>query len=99
MFRRPSQRLISAFLDNYHTYGLPRRERTALKAQAPTIAHFVRYPGVAGCAAKMLAGHHCAARVDLSDGSVLRKALSVLQSERFAFIGLVEEWEERIASG
>ena len=56
MFRKPSQRLISAFLDNYHAYGLARRERAALKARAPTISHFVRYPGIAGCVTKMLAG-------------------------------------------
>ena len=92
MFRRPSQRLISAYLDNYHAWGLPRRERTALKSKAPTIAAFARYPGIAGCATKMLAGYQCAERVDLANGIVLRKALSVLRSGRFAFIGLVEEW-------
>ena len=27
MFRRPAQRLISAYLDNYHAWGLPARER------------------------------------------------------------------------
>lgn len=92
MFRKPSQRLISAFLDNYHAYGLARRERAALKARAPTISHFVRYPGIAGCVTKMLAGYNCAANVEMADGSVLRRALSVLRSPRFAFVGLVEEW-------
>ena len=91
MFRRPSQRLISAYLDNYHAHGLPRRERLTLKAQAPTIALFARYPGIAGCTAKMLAGYHCASRV-VSLEAVVRTAIAVLRSPRFAFVGLVEEW-------
>ena len=92
MFRRPSQRLISAYLDNYHTWGLPRAERARIKLTAPTIASFARHPGVAGCFTKMLTGHHCAAHVDLRDGSIVREALAVLRSGRFAFVGLVEEW-------
>jgi hypothetical protein len=96
MFRRPSQRLISAYLDNYHAWGLARKERAQLKALAPTVSSFARYPGVAGCYAKMLAGHQCAERIDLSDGTVLQRALEVLQSGRFAFIGLVEEWASSI---
>ena len=52
----------------------------------------MRYPGIAGCVTKMLAGYNCAANVDMADGSVLGRALSVLRSPRFAFIGLVEEW-------
>ena len=96
MFRRPSQRLISAYLDNLHAWGLAHSERASLKARAPTIAAFARYPGIAGCSAKMLAGYHCAARVDLSDGLVLGTALSVLRSKRFAFIGLTEEWTSSV---
>lgn len=96
MFRRPAQRLISAYLDNYHAWGLPREHRMHLKARAPTIAAFARYPGIAGCMTKMLAGHQCAEPVDLTDGRILRAALAVLQSSRFAFIGLAEEWSASI---
>ena len=96
MFRRPSQRLISAYLDNLHAWGLSRAARAQLKTRAPTIAAFVRHPGIAGCMAKMLAGHHCAADVDLSDGEVVRTALGVLRSGRFAFIGLAEQWTASI---
>ena len=96
LFRRPAQRLISAFLDNRHAWGLDAAERAGLRRATPTIATFVRYPGIAGCATKMLAGHRCAERVALDDGRVLRSALNVLRSGRFAFIGLVERWTESI---
>lgn len=96
MFRRPSQRLISAYLDNYHAWGLAGSARATIKQHAPTIAAFARFPGIAGCMAKMLSGHHCAADVDLSDGAVLRRALEVLRSGRFAFVGLTEEWQASV---
>ncbi|KAL1508651.1 hypothetical protein AB1Y20_004747 [Prymnesium parvum] len=93
MFRRPAQRLISAFLDNYHAWGLPAAERRAMKAAAPTIAAFARYPGVAGCMAKMLAGRACAEALEEGEKpAVLARALAVLRSERMAFVGLVERW-------
>lgn len=86
----------SADLDNYHAWGLPARDRRRLKTAAPTIAAFARFPGIAGCAAKMLAGHQCASQVDLADGRVLATALTRLRSGAFAFIGVREEWEASI---
>ena len=35
-------------------------------------------------------------QVSLADGTVLRTALAVLHSERFAFVGIVEEWDASI---
>ena len=95
-FRRPAQRLISAYLDNRHAWGLRASERSSLKSAAPTIAAFARYPGIAGCATKMLAGFDCAANVSLRDGTVLQRALTRLRSNAFAFIGIVEEWEASV---
>ena len=87
-----------ADLDNYHAWGLPSRDRLRLKRAAPTISAFARFPGIAGCATKMLAGYQCAAPVDLSDGKVLQTALSRLRSGAFAFVGLVEEWEASVCA-
>ena len=96
MFRRPSQRLISAYLDNLHAWGLSPSARRVLKTRARSVAAFVRFPGIAGCMAKMLAGHQCAAEVGLRDGKLVRAALAVLRSDRFAFVGLTEEWDTSI---
>ena len=97
IFRRPAQRIISAFLDNYHVWGLPGRERAAMKAAAPTIGAFARYPGVAGCMSKMLAGRECGSRLAAREASaVLEKAIRFLRSKRLAFVGLSERWDESI---
>ena len=37
MFRRPAQRLISAFRDNYHAWGLGAEKRNAMKRSNPTV--------------------------------------------------------------
>ena len=96
MFRRPAQRLISAYLDNLHAWGLKSKERLMLKSRAATVGAFARYPGIAGCMAKMLAGYQCAANVELQSGKVVRAALATLRSPRFLFIGLTEEWDASI---
>jgi len=61
MFRRPSQRLISAFLDNYHASGMTNRSH--MKELASTVDLWAHFPGVAGCQTKMLAGLDCGALV------------------------------------
>ena len=131
MFRRPAQRLISAFRDNYHAWGLGAEKRNAMKRSNPTVhpdpdpnpnanlnpnananpntnpnpnpnpnpnqvASWARYPGIAGCMTKMLAGYDCgAARVPPRD-ELLRRALGVLRSPRVAFVGLVGQWHTSI---
>ena len=97
IFRRPAQRVISAFLDNYHAWGLPGGERATMKAASPTIRAFARYPGIAGCMAKMLAGRNCAARLQGADeAAVLERALRFLRSDRISFVGLAERWHASI---
>eukprot|EP00929_Paragymnodinium_shiwhaense_P116681 TRINITY_DN8647_c0_g1_i1.p1 TRINITY_DN8647_c0_g1~~TRINITY_DN8647_c0_g1_i1.p1 ORF type:complete len:530 (+),score=104.12 TRINITY_DN8647_c0_g1_i1:423-2012(+) len=61
-FRRPSQRLISAFHDGLHANGFSTdTERELFKAcheAGPSC--FVRFPGIAGCMTRMLTGQRCA---------------------------------------
>lgn len=95
MFRRPTQRLISAFLDNYHAWGLPGEERRAMKAASRTVASWARYPGVEGCMAKMLAGRDCASRIGAGERqAVLRAALQALPS--LTYVGIVERWDASV---
>jgi hypothetical protein len=63
MFRRPAQRLISAFLDNWHAIGIGRfTNRSQMKLAAPTVDLWARFDGVAGCQAR--ASHRmCSFRV------------------------------------
>ena len=87
-FRRPAQRLISAYLDNRHAWGLRASERSSLKSAAPTIAAFARYPGIAGCATKMLAGFDCAANVSLRDGTVFEERSRAFGPMRLLLLAL-----------
>ena len=92
MFRRPAQRLISAFHDNYHAWGLGGAERNAMKRAHPDPASWARYPGIAGCMTKMLAGYDCGDRYAPPQARLLPRALALLRSPRLAFVGLVEHW-------
>ena len=94
MFRRPAQRLISAFLHGKHAVGsgLWQRGRRDTQYEALNLSAWVRYPGIAGCMTKMLTGHQCAdASVEVTAQTV-RDALTVLR-RRFRFVGLAERWE------
>ena len=94
IFRRPAQRLISAYLDNYHAWGLPPEDRNEMKRTARTVDAWARYPGVAGCMGKMLIGRNCGARLHRHQlARIQQRAISVLRSDRFAFVGLVEHWD------
>ena len=97
VFRAPSQRLISGF---HHTEGgvansmiapgMPPGQRAAMqRAAAGSPARYSRWPGIAGCATKMLLGWQCASQHRLSSADTER---AVHALEQFAFIGLLEHW-------
>lgn len=92
MFRRPAQRLISAFRDNYHAWGLGGAQRNAMKRAHPSPASWAHYPGIAGCMTKVLAGYNCGDPHAPPQRKLLPHALEVLRSRRVAFVGLVEHW-------
>eukprot|EP00316_Scyphosphaera_apsteinii_P001709 CAMPEP_0119304130 /NCGR_PEP_ID=MMETSP1333-20130426/5428_1 /TAXON_ID=418940 /ORGANISM="Scyphosphaera apsteinii, Strain RCC1455" /LENGTH=293 /DNA_ID=CAMNT_0007306957 /DNA_START=379 /DNA_END=1260 /DNA_ORIENTATION=- len=100
MFRHPAQRLISAFLDNWHAWGISKHaNRAQMKKIAPTVDLWARHDGVASCMTKMLAGLDCGGKLDSdadSKRALLKRALHTLRSPAFAFVGLVEEWDASI---
>ena len=102
VFRRPGQRLASAFYaDNHfggrHAVGMPKVERKAFSGDLGVAfnetspAQFVRWPGIAGCAAKMLLGHKCAAKVRSIDA-----AAAAALVPRLGFVGLTGRWAESV---
>ena len=50
---------------------------------------YARWPGIAGCATKMLTGRACASTIRVTSADVVR-ALRTLHS--FAMVGLTEQW-------
>lgn len=98
LFRTPAQRLLSGF---YHTEGgvqgrmiapgMSAGERARMQHAARGDAGaYARWPGVAGCATKMLLGSPCASHRALAPQHA-SMAVHVLQ-ESFAFVGLLEHW-------
>ena len=98
MFRRPAQRLLSGF----HHREDGRAQMMIAPGATPAVriamrracrgdpGAYARWPGIAGCAAKMLNGWQCASERTLRATDVSR-ALRVLR-DNFAFVGLLEHW-------
>jgi len=62
-FRAPSARLLSAFHYGRRAWGLPAAARRDMLRAARTPAAFARWPGIAGCATRMLSMCGCAAAI------------------------------------
>lgn len=89
LLRHPVQRLLSAFHHGMHAPGMPRERHARLRQQCRgDAACFARFPGVAGCQAKMLLGHACGEDVPLP-GDSIQQAVQRLR-EWFAFVGVAE---------
>jgi hypothetical protein len=60
------------------------------------LACFANYPGIAGCAARMLSGETCADGIHQYNGTEhITNSLNVV-TNKLHFIGLTEEWDESI---
>ena len=97
-FRQPSQRLLSGFHhreggenDSMIAPGMAPATRAAMRSACRgDPGAYARWPGIAGCATKMLNGWPCASERALRASDVAR-AVHVVK-EHFAFVGLLEHW-------
>lgn len=94
MFRDPRRRLWSAFNYFKHTNGMPHDLREKMLNNSNTVKEFAAFPGIAGCQTKMVLGQRCSRNVPLT-AAKLQVAKRRLR-ERFAFIGLTEEWNDSV---
>lgn len=103
MFRKPSQRLISAFRNGMHANGFSDDEFEQIQAvcgHRDLASCYAGFPGIAGCMARMLTGDKCAESFQMREGRFdggrarLQEALKALDS--MAFVGLTERWEESV---
>ena len=96
VFRQPAQRLLSGFHHRENGManamiapGMPMARRAAMRrAAAGNPTTYARWPGIAGCATKMLVGRACASERPPSAAEVA-SAVRVLH-ERFVFVGVLE---------
>ncbi|EGD78963.1 hypothetical protein PTSG_01937 [Salpingoeca rosetta] len=93
MVRDPRLRLWSAYRYGKHAHGMLQPEWERMDAETHSVREFARWPGVAGCQVKMLTGHVCASRVDVTD-ALTDEAIRVMQAA--AFVGITELWGESI---
>ena len=106
MFRRPAQRVLSAFRDRKHADGFQDRDK-APNWRDLNASGYARHPGIAGCATRMLLGAKCAhihqkseetarATTEAARGGGLPVAKATAVVRRLAFVGLQERWAESI---
>ena len=103
VFRKPAQRLLSGF--HHREEGKPQmmiapgappgsraNMRRACRDDTPRggAGCYARWPGIPGCATKMLLGHQCASTHPITDADVA-KAVRIVK-EGFAYVGLLEHW-------
>lgn len=101
MFRRPSQRLISAFHDSCHASGMAKDQAASLlkecgKQGQDSAACYARFPGIAGCMSRMLTGGFCAetqGNQSNFDGGKARLPDALAMVKEMAFVGLTEYWD------
>ena len=102
LFRQPTQRLISAYYHNMHAHGMDKDHRAKLVARCGRLPEreglecFARFPGVAGCATKMLLGHACGAVVPLSAANISEAVRRV--RDWFAFAGVTDCFDASVCA-
>ena len=106
MFRRPAQRILSAFRDRKHADGFQDRDKAA-NWRDLNASGYARHPGIAGCTTRMLLGAKCAhvhqkseetarATNEAARGGGLPVAKATAVVRRLAFVGLQERWADSI---
>jgi hypothetical protein len=101
-FRKPSQRLISGHRNGLHAAGftIQGNQRLHESCENRGAGCYARYPGIAGCSARMLAGKYCADPSAIEDPhwdhglSYVETAVKNVAS--LHFVGLTEEWDESV---
>lgn len=101
LFRKPAQRMLSAFYDAHHANGFSEETLNKMGSYVGRNAsRFASYDGIAGCMARMLTGGFCAddpaKREAPFDGGmgVVNEAIATLDS--MPFVGISEEFDESI---
>lgn len=108
-FRQPEERIVSAYYDGRHASGFTTELYDAVKQatrglgcmidnkkyQNP-VECFARFPGIAGCMARMLTGEMCADGLFQDSGlESVPEAVDIIMN-RLKFVGITEDWNESV---
>ena len=101
LFRRPQQRVMSAYESGLHHYGMRdfRRMQSVVREIATkdiqrALKTYAEWPGIAGCQTKMVLGKTCSSVYSLSAAD-LEEAKRIVENE-FLFVGLTDEYDRSI---
>ena len=91
MFRRPGDRIRSAYNHDLHAFRMPLRQRNKMLKAVHNSHDFAMWAGVASCQTKMMLGEFCGRKLEIDE-------MQYAEAERrlrtgLAFIGLTEYWD------
>jgi len=101
LFRRPQQRIMSAYLSGLHHYGMRdfRTMQKVVRDRASTdvesaLRMYVEWPGISGCQTKMVLGKTCASSYRLRPRDLV-EAKRIVRDE-FLFVGLTDQFDRSV---
>merc|ERR1719326_998611 len=74
MFRNPLARLKSAYNHARHAFGIGDRQAMVDATRNASLKEWAHYPGIAACQTKMLNGHHCASKAEVTSFHLCQEA-------------------------
>ena len=79
-----------------HVCAIPSGKGGAIETYRNPLECFARFPGISGCASRMLTGGTCADGLTRGDGTTnVRDAIDVV-SNHLDWVGITEEWDESV---
>eukprot|EP00427_Karlodinium_veneficum_P009476 CAMPEP_0169077238 /NCGR_PEP_ID=MMETSP1015-20121227/8771_1 /TAXON_ID=342587 /ORGANISM="Karlodinium micrum, Strain CCMP2283" /LENGTH=410 /DNA_ID=CAMNT_0009136747 /DNA_START=33 /DNA_END=1265 /DNA_ORIENTATION=+ len=94
-FRLPRHRIASAFNEGMHASGFSHDMYKQMTSECRgNVTCFANFPGIAGCATRMLTGQKCANESSVIWPERITQAIETVHS--MAFVGLTEQWNESI---
>ena len=92
-FRDPRRRLVSAFNDNKHSFGIDVVNREKMVQSTPTLKDYVDSPFIKSCQTKMLLGQYCGKPLDMTRPLLMEARRRI---DRMAFVGLTEYFNQSV---
>ena len=102
LFRKPQQRIMSAFAAGLHHYGMKASDSiqmrdTVLEAARKndymgSLRAYVNWPGISSCQTKMILGYKCASDKPTLGSEDLRRAMDIVEND-FLFVGITEDFD------
>jgi hypothetical protein len=93
MFRRPGDRIRSAYNHDLHAFRMPPRQRNKMLKSVHNSHDFAAWPGVAACQTKMMLGEFCGKKplVEMDEAQYAEAERRLRTG--LAFVGITEHWD------